>query len=359
MDICIAYWIIRLTVVFKHYSESINRIFCIFVLYILFTKYGFENVSLYHLRKERILKMNSDMTKYCFQHYENAYNIGWKTKLDKESDKELERDIIDAPFFIEKLMQYCNQPINRELNGKYNIIEIKGEKYVKGFGEIRIIDFEKGIRYASPNVIIDDIINGKYIPPKEFVDAVLSSPAFDSVEYQKFFEEYSEENLWGENEEQRKKINKATELMIENSVRFRNYILEHKLINIVTLKGSLLNYAIEIGNEQEAFWLIENGININAFDGLELLTAIRKNSTSIGKMLIDRNIVVSSDEMKDNPLVNAIRYSNSFLVETLMKKYRNLIVTYSNEYVKDCTMLSVALRVNNKEIIDIVRRYLT
>lgn len=299
--------------------------------------------------------MNSDMTKYCFQHYENAYNIGWKIK----SDNEIESNLIDVPFFIEKLMQYCNHPINRELNGKYNIIEVKGAKYVKGFGEIRIIDFEKGIRYASPNVIIDDIINGRYIPPKEFIEAVLSSPSVDSMEYKKFFEEYSEENLWGESAEQREKINKATELMIKNSDRFRNYILENKLINIVTLKGSLLNYAIEMGNEQEAFWLIENGININAFDGVELLTAIRKNSTSIGKMLIDRSIVVSSDEMKDNPLVNAIRYSNSSLVEALMKKYRNLIVTYSNEYVKDCTMLSVALRVNNEEIIDIVRRYLT
>ena len=35
------------------------------------------------------------------------------------------------------------------------------KKYVKGFGEIRIIDLKKKIRYAAPNVIIDDNIKWK------------------------------------------------------------------------------------------------------------------------------------------------------------------------------------------------------
>ena len=39
------------------------------------------------------------------------------------------------------------------------ITEIDGKKYVKGFGEIRIIDLKKKIRYAAPNVIIDDILS--------------------------------------------------------------------------------------------------------------------------------------------------------------------------------------------------------
>ena len=38
--------------------------------------------------------------------------------------------------------------------------------------------------------------------------------------------------------------------------------------------------------------------------------------------------------MNDNPLVSAIRFSNAFLVEELMKNYRDLIVAYSNEYAK-------------------------
>ena len=55
--------------------------------------------------------------------------------------------------------------------------------------------------------------------------------------------------------------------------------------------------------------------------------------------------------MKDNPLVSAIRFSNAFLVEELMKNYRNLIVTYSNEYVRNCSVLDIAERTKNEKII--------
>lgn len=57
---------------------------------------------------------------------------------------------------------------------------------------------------------------------------------------------------------------------------FKDYILNNDLINIVVPEGSLLNYAITEGKEKEALWLIENGIDINAFDGLELMTAIKR-----------------------------------------------------------------------------------
>ena len=62
--------------------------------------------------------------------------------------------------------------------------------------------------------------------------------------------------------------------------------------------------------------------------------------------------------MKDNPLVSAIRFSNAFLVEELMKNYRNLIVTYSNEYVRNCSVLDIAERTKNEKIINIVKKYL-
>lgn len=231
------------------------------------------------------------------------------------------------------------------------------KKYVKGFGEIRIIDLKKKIRYAAPNVIIDDILNGKYIPPIEFVDAVLTGPTFDSEEYQEFYLNYSEKNFWGENEENLKKIVKVLELAGDFE-GFKDYILNNDLINIVVPKGSLLNYTITEGKEKEALWLIENGIDINAFDGLELMTAIKKNNNIIAKKLIDEGIVINSREMKDNPLVSAIRFSNAFLVEELMKNYRNLIVTYSNEYVRNCSVLDIAERTKNEKIINIVKKYL-
>ena len=41
-----------------------------------------------------------------------------------------------------------------------------------------------------------------------------------------------------------------------------------------------------------------------------------------------------------------------------MKNYRNLIVTYSNEYVRNCSVLDIAERTKNEKIINIVKKYL-
>ena len=101
--------------------------------------------------------MNSDMTKYCYQHFENAYNIGWNVNFDSTVES---KETFDS-IFIEKLTLYCENPLNSDLNGVCRETEIDGKKYVKGFGEIRIIDLKKKIRYAAPNVIIDDILNNK------------------------------------------------------------------------------------------------------------------------------------------------------------------------------------------------------
>lgn len=40
-----------------------------------------------------------------------------------------------------------------------------------------------------------------------------------------------------------------------------------------------------------------------------------------------------------------------------MKNCRNLIVTYSNEYVRDCSILDIAKRTKNEKIINIVKEY--
>lgn len=297
--------------------------------------------------------MNSDMTKYCYQHFENAYNVGWNTN----SNGIVESEVQYSPVFIEKLVTYCDNPLNRDLNGIYRTVQIGGKKYVKGFGEIRIIDLKKKIRYAAPNVIIDDILDGKYIPPTAFIEAVLAGPTFDSEEYQEFYLNYSEKNFWGETKENLEKIVRILE-SLENFEVFKDYILDDNMINVVTPRGSLLNYTIIEEREKEALWLIENGIDINAFDGLELMTAIKKNNNVIAKTLIDNGIVTNGKEMKDNPLVSAIRFSNAFLVEELMKNCRNLIVTYSNEYVRNCSILDIAERTKNEKIINIVKKYL-
>ena len=52
------------------------------------------------IRGERI--MNSDMTKYCYQHFENAYNIGWNVNFDSTVES---KETFDS-IFIEKLTLY-------------------------------------------------------------------------------------------------------------------------------------------------------------------------------------------------------------------------------------------------------------
>ena len=85
--------------------------------------------------------MNSDMTKYCYQHFENAYNIGWNTNFDSTVES---KETFNS-IFIEKLTSYCENPLNSDLNGVCRETEIDGKKYVKGFGEIRIIDLKKNL----------------------------------------------------------------------------------------------------------------------------------------------------------------------------------------------------------------------
>ena len=83
--------------------------------------------------------------------------------------------------------------------------------------------------------------------------------------------------------------------------------MENKAINIVTKKGSLLNYAIQLKDNEIAEWLIEEKIDINSFDGLELLTALKMNNTRIALQLLRHGIITDGDEMKSNPLLFAIK----------------------------------------------------
>lgn len=296
--------------------------------------------------------MNTDMTKYRFQHFENAYNIGWKNNC-----KNIEKRIFDNKF-IEKLKMFCEKPLNKELNGKCRYFDIKGEKYVIGFGEIRIIDIYNDIRYAAPNIIVQDILDGLYTPPQQFIDAVMNCPEYASDEYNQFLKNYTEDKYWGENKNTIQNIEKVCSLIEEDSDCFKTFVLDNKLIDVVTKKGSLLNYSIQLGNNNIAEWLIDQNININSFDGLELLTAIKNKNTKIALQLLMKGISTDNDEMKDNPLVFAIRMANVELVKELMMQHRHLIVEYTNEFVKNYTMLDIAKRYKNEQIIEIVKKYL-
>ena len=299
------------------------------------------------------LEVNTDMTKYCFQHFENAYNIGWKNNHKSSKQEDYGKE------FIEKLKVFCQYPVNKDLNGKFRYLDAKeGGKCVTGFGEIRIIDIKNNIRYAAPNIIVLDILDGLYFPPKEFIDAVMDCPEYASEEYKDFIRAYTEHNFWGENKQVIENIETACLLIQQDHNYFKEFVLENKAINIVTKKGSLLNYAIQLKDNEIAEWLIEEKIDINSFDGLELLTALKMNNTRIALQLLRHGIITDGDEMKSNPLLFAIKIGSRELVEELMTKHRHLVAVYTNEYVKNYTILDIAKRYKNDQIIQTVKKYL-
>lgn len=158
----------------------------------------------------------TDMTKYQFLHFENAYNIGWcNDNFENEYNlprniKKVKLDFSHANYidvvFLEKLKIHCNFRFNVCRGGVFKYHYVDGKKYVKGFGQIRIFDLEKGIKYATTNLIYDDI------------------------------EKYIEKNP--------------------------------KMLDCVTNKGSLLNYAIILKKEKEVAYLIDRGTDINIFYGI-------------------------------------------------------------------------------------------
>ena len=155
-----------------------------------------------------------------------------------------------------------------------------------------------------------------------------------------------------------KNIETACLLIQQDHNYFKEFVLENKAINIVTKKGSLLNYAIQLKDNEIAEWLIEEKIDINSFDGLELLTALKMNNTRIALQLLRHGIITDGDEMKSNPLLFAIKIGSRELVEELMTKHRHLVAVYTNEYVKNYTILDIAKRYKNDQIIQTVKKYL-
>ncbi|WFR59093.1 ankyrin repeat domain-containing protein [Anaerocolumna sp. AGMB13025] len=296
--------------------------------------------------------MNKDLNKYMFQHFENAFNIGWNDNKSANNQKVS----LDDKFY-EQLKLFCESPLNYDLNGKHREIEVDGKKYVKGFGEIRILDLNKKIRYAAPNIIIDDILEGIYIPDSEFVEAVKLSPKPGEIEYEEFISRYNPDTYWGEEDYYVQKINSAVAELSKGIKEFRYCIEDNDIKNCVTLDGSLLNYAINIGKNDIASYLIEAGIDINIFGGIELLNAIKMNMTEVADVLIEKDIYMDDTVMNANPLVSAIRSGDKHLVLKLLNKKPELVKTYSNEFVRNCTMLDIARRCNNTEIIDILQGY--
>lgn len=116
-------------------------------------------------------------------------NIGW---LD--SEHEYPKGQV-SDLFLDKLWDYCCESYiitfgchscdfcnEEEEMGVY--IKRGNASLVVGSQEIRIIG--DGIVYAAPDMIYHYIVDHQYLPPKQFIEAVLNSPfPLESMEYKK------------------------------------------------------------------------------------------------------------------------------------------------------------------------------
>lgn len=70
------------------------------------------------------------------------------------------------------------------------------------------------------------------------------------IEYKQFMLRYTAENYWGEDEEYVKKITHVIKTLKQGIIALRKNIQCENIINCVTKKGSLLNYAIQKKNRR-------------------------------------------------------------------------------------------------------------
>lgn len=115
-----------------------------------------------------------------------------------------------------------------------------------------------------------------------------------------------------------------------------------KLLDIVTEKGSLLNAAIEYDQKEIALMLIDKNIDINKFDGIELLSAIKMNQNEVVSALLDMEIVYRDYNQKVNPLFYAVEQDNLDAVKIIINSKYKLFKTYNNEFLDNCTVLEWA-----------------
>ena len=286
-----------------------------------------------------------DLSKYQFLHYENALNIGWHNNKEKIIANKI--DYIDDEFLI-KLKIHCDKPINIDRCGKHRYFD---EKHVEGFGEIRILDLVNNIRYASPNIIYRDILDGLYVPTKEFVLAVKNAPLPDDKIYIDFISRYTKEYYYGENKDTSLNIN--TMISDINNGNINKYFNKFpNMINSVTLNGSILNMLIMKSYDKEVEYILNTNIDLNAFQGIELITALEMNNSYIAKLLISNNIEINTNYLQTNPLYLAIRNNEPDIVKQLLETNKETIKNYKDKP----SLVDITKKYNNIVIIEMINK---
>ncbi len=295
-----------------------------------------------------------DLTYYSERHFENALNVGW-VALDKQHGEEYDKHLL-----LEKLIPYLDYPFNT-VRGASNAIKwsYNNQTYVLGFSELRILS-QNGIVYAAPNTILYCIDALNYLPPQEFIDAVMNGFSFDTFEYATYMKHYTRESFWGEDQIRREKrlmiegfieAGKATELKALLSS-------DPESLNLVTQRGSILNLAILLGQHSIIDMLLEMGLPFENYNGMELITAITKRDEIVSKKLLDTHIPLDNSSLKVNPLFVAIAYKQNLVAKTLFVNSPNLRCSYTTEFEKECDVLKWAASCDNIEMFAYIRKHL-
>lgn len=120
----------------------------------------------------------------------HSYNVGWLDGAEQFARG-------DAPhLFLERLLEFCEVCFAKSRGwhtcnlcvGQEGWIKVPiGEKAIAlGTAEIRVIG-KSGKIYCAPNLIYHYVAHHKYVPPKEFIEAVMLGSKPSETEYSEYF----------------------------------------------------------------------------------------------------------------------------------------------------------------------------
>lgn len=117
----------------------------------------------------------------------NVINIGWLGEAGSFPQGDVSEE------FLMNLWEYYRCPVfstrkiyqNEKLDGywKFFTAVFNGREIGLGNSEVRVLDKEREVIYASPNLIIHYILNHNYRPPQEYIKAVIEGPKPNSKDY--------------------------------------------------------------------------------------------------------------------------------------------------------------------------------
>lgn len=145
-----------------------------------------------------------DLSPYGYMNYESMMigtrSIGW---LDRKHPYPVGKTSIELQS---RLLEYCKTPVNvtrgRHLCPFCKFSEEELENLDITYysnAEIRVIH-SNGV-FAAPTLVWHYVTEHQYLPPQEFIDAVLNGPPPSSIAYQRFLESYRNaekliSNIW-------------------------------------------------------------------------------------------------------------------------------------------------------------------